>query len=103
MRDYTAGQIARITATFIDDTGQVVDPTTVTFWYSPPPAGPPVSIEYISATVPAVGTVARTGPGVYVTWIDTTGLDGIVTYEVVATGIGQTVSSARLNVVPAAI
>jgi hypothetical protein len=67
-----------------------VDPTTVTFYYDVGD-GQIVSdtLTYTSATVPAVGTIAKMGIGWYRTWIDTSDFAGIAAQEWDGAGTNQ--------------
>ncbi len=85
------GNLYTSTATFsVTVGGAAVDPTTVEFVYELNNApGTKVTLTYVSATVPAPGIVARTGTGVYVVQVDTTGSSGFLTRYWQSTGTGQ--------------
>lgn len=91
MNMYDAGNVVVVTATFSED------PASVELKYQPP-GGTTVTLTYEGATIPAVGTVARTASGVYSTWFDTTGSAGEWVWEVVASGVGQSAGYAAFEV-----
>lgn len=87
---YLEGNIARFTVTFTtESTGDPVDPTVVKFSYA---------MNYGSTintwtwngsnTTPSVGNIAKISTGVYEVWVDTTGLNGLLIGDWLATGVG---------------
>lgn len=103
---YTEGQIVQFTGTFTDVYGNPIDPSTVTFHYAIKTAGPfsalgPATVlTYEGSSQPGVGLIARTGVGVYVTQVDTTGKPGqwFTYYE--STGSAQTTGTDQVTVLP---
>lgn len=90
MAAYQEGNLIRFTVVFTDTiTGDLVDPDTVSFSWR---VGTfPVSsiLTYASATVPAVGVLARLSEGTYETLGDATGLWGEAIGKWKSTGNGQ--------------
>jgi hypothetical protein len=85
-----AGNVAQFTVTFVtESTGALVDPTTVTFNYNLNNGATVHTWTYTSASSPSLGVVARLSTGVYETWVDTTGLSGLLVGEYISTGTGQ--------------
>lgn len=85
-----SGNIAQFTATFTTEvTGVPVDPTTVVFSYFINNGAAIHTWTYAGASTPGVGTVARVSAGVYEVWVDTTGLNGLLTGDWLSTGTGQ--------------
>lgn len=91
------GNLEKFFVTFRTD-GKAVDPGVVNFAYQSgvlagevwTPGGPASSTTtYASATVPAVGVIARTGVGRYETWVDVTSLGGWLAGKWWSTGAGQ--------------
>lgn len=83
------GNIAQFTVTFnVTGTSTMIDPTTVSFSYSLNDGASTDEITYTSASTPAVGVIARLSQGVYATWVNSTGMVGLLTGTWVSTGTG---------------
>lgn len=92
-----AGSLVTSTATFVSEaTGQPADPTTVVVKYLPP-GGPVQTLTYPNALVTRVST------GVYATELDTTGLPGDWTVEVIGTGAVQAIDDVGFTIAQAAL
>jgi hypothetical protein len=89
--DVYAGTAVAVTATFVDPTGAVTDPTTVTFKFK---AGAAATISWTYAA----GQVTKVSTGVYTATLDTTGLAGNWTVEILGTGACAAVSSVSFAV-----
>lgn len=99
----TEGSIYRCVATFTDEAGAPVDPTSVSFHYERNNVGPAVTLTYEGATSPGPGIVARTAEGIYEAQVDTTGWSGYLVRYFQSTGIGQAsspVSSIAVSALP---
>jgi hypothetical protein len=91
MNSYPETSIVEFRSLFQNESGQAVDPTNVYFAYRVTglPASAPISYNPGDATVPAVGVIARIGVGRYSTWVDTTGVSGVLNPSWTSTGVGQ--------------
>ena len=77
MSVYLQGSIIESEVRFLNpDTNTAADPTTVEFRYQIAGQSPTAAITYTSATIPAVGVIAKLGIGWYKTWIDSTSFIG---------------------------
>ncbi len=100
MNTYIEGEIVTFQANFANSSATPLDPTVVIFWYEVvlSAGSPPIqtfTLTYGSQAIPTVGQVARTGAGIYVALIDTTGLPGQWTVEWKSTGVGQTTGTTE--------
>jgi hypothetical protein len=99
MNVYLQGTIVVSNVTFRDtESGNAVDPETVEFYSEPFDSEPTDTITYTSATVPAVGTIARLGVGRYRTWVDTSEISGVVLEAWNASGNYQAVGRKSFQV-----
>lgn len=95
---YLQGNVVRFVVRFKDaQTGIAVDPATVAFNYQTGTATPSTPISYASATVPALGVIARRGVGWYETWISVP--SATTTGKWVSTGVG---AATVLDTIPVA-
>ena len=88
---YLAGNVITFTVTFrTESTNAAIDPTVVEFSYQTNGGSFTSPVTWNgSLSTPTVGSVARTGTGVYVFLLSTTGLSGIITGLWESTGTGQ--------------
>lgn len=92
MLKYVAGNIIENTAMFTaDDNTTPIDPSfvVVKYWVYGPSLSGPYSIQYVSATTPATGIIAKIATGTYVVRLDTSLLPGYWQYEWFGSGAGQ--------------
>lgn len=92
MGDYTKGDLIRITATFTDSAGTLLDPTAVYFQYKNP-AGTITSETYS----PSSGNIIRDSIGVFHLDINAN-VHGIWYYRVYSTGVGQAADEATFEI-----
>ena len=96
------GNVYQSTAMFTDESGSLVDPTTVDFVYEVDGLSTSkVTLAYASATTPAPGLIAKTAVGVYVAQVDLTTIAGTLQRYWQSTGVGQAVSTVGTIIVPA--
>lgn len=88
----SAGTLVTITATFNSAAGTPTDPTTVTLKYS---SGNPGHTTWVYG---GTGSIARSGTGVYVVQLDTTGLPGSWVGAWIGTGLCQASESFVFSV-----
>jgi hypothetical protein len=69
----------------------LVDPATPSLVYTIQGVAQP-AIQYAGADTPAVGTYSRSGTGVYIAWLSTTGKAGTWVVEGKGSGTGQSAS-----------
>lgn len=101
MNVYRQGRIVVADVVFRDgETGNAVDPTTVTFYYELADGTQGATLTYAGATQPAVGTIARLGIGRYRTWIDTASFLGRTKEVWLSSGADQTVGCRVFQVIP---
>lgn len=100
---YLAGNIAKFNVTFeTTATGALIDPTTVKFqWQLNAGAITPYTWNGANTT-PGVTLIAKNSTGVYEMWVDTTGMNGVLTGTWISTGSGaatvvDTVSVGNTN------
>lgn len=79
----SAGTLVTVTATFNSESGVPTDPTTITLKYS---SGSPGHTTWVYG---GAGTITRSGTGVYVAELDTTGLPGSWVGAFIGTGLCQ--------------
>lgn len=92
------GNIAKFTVNFYDTaTNALVDPTGVGFQYRMGNGAYSASVLYSGSSTPALNTVAKTGVGIYVYWLDTTSL-GAGILQALATGTGTHAATATDSV-----
>lgn len=99
MTSYPSGSIVKFRATFYAN-GRPVDPAIVHFAAQLNDGAWTDTITFTSATVPAVGTLARLGIGVYESWYDTTGTSGELVGRIWSTGVGQGSQIATVTIDP---
>ncbi len=83
MTKVTQGQLVRLTATFKNLAGALVDPSTVTFERYRVADGDDATYTY------GGGVLLRTSVGVYYIDVDTTDLSGVYNWRLTSTGTGQ--------------
>ena len=87
---YQSGNIVKFDVSFTDSsTGGAVDPSAVSVTYTINNGSTVGPIAYTSAATPSVGVVARLSAGNYEFWLDTTGINGVITLTWNATGSHQ--------------
>lgn len=89
----SVGDLRRLTATFYNSTGNVVDPTKVTLEVEDP-AGTLTTYYYSGAT----STITKNSTGIYQKDIDLT-MSGLYEYDWTGTGTGQAHESGQFKVV----
>lgn len=96
------GNVYQTTATFTDEAGSPIDPTTVSLVYAfNGDVTTKTTLLYAGGTTPAPGLVVRTAVGVYVGQIDLTHVSGTVQRYWESTGVGQAASAVDGGVIPA--
>lgn len=90
MRNIVQGQTVRITATFHDFNGNLVDPTTVNFFIQ----------READINWTEIASISPDSTGVYHTDVDTSTQSGVYAWRVIGTGTTEAANQGKFMVVP---